>query len=155
DFLADKAPPPPAALNKRLGSIPDAMPHVALAILAPVLDAVARGWEGKPGFHDPWRTQLAEKMGELLCHWLAMKEAEEPAKSTDKRLIPRGRPGPARKFKHPDWTSSQCAIAGDWMLRVSEWLPCFAKDEYGRPCIAPGWQDRIDKICEHLEYRHP
>src|SRR5262249_55047662 len=49
----------------------------------------------------------------------------------------------------------QCVVAGDWVLRVAEWLPCFAKDEYGRPCVAPEWQDRIDKICEHLESRHP
>src|SRR6516165_5713221 len=78
---------PPDELNERLGAIPGAIPHVALAILAPMLDTIARGWEGKPAFHDPWRTQLAEKMGELLCHWLAMKEAEiaEQAKSTGRR----------------------------------------------------------------------
>jgi DNA-directed RNA polymerase len=97
-------------------------------------------------------------MGELLSHWLAMKEAEiaEQPKLKGKRLIPgKKRPGPTHPFKHPDWTSSVCVVAGDWMLRVAEWLPCFAKDEYGRPCIAPEWQPHIDKICEHLESRHP
>jgi hypothetical protein len=150
---------PPNELNERLGRIPGAIPHVALAILQPVLDTIARGWEDKPAFHDPWRVRLAEKMGALLCHWLAMKETEmaESAKAelTGKRLIPGNRPGPARKFKHPDWTSSQCVEAGAWMLAVTRGLPCFAKDEYGRPCIAPEWQNRIDKICEHLEFRHP
>ena len=151
---------PPDQLNERLGRIPDAIRHVALAILAPILDTVARGWDGPPSFHDPWRTQLAEKMGEMLCHWLAMMEVElaeaAQAELTGKRLIPgKKRPGPTYPFKHPDWTSSVCVVAGDWMLRVAEWLPCFAKDEYGRPRIAPEWQDRIDKICEHLEWHHP
>src|SRR6516165_5216154 len=132
---------PPDQLNERLGRIPDAIRHVALAILAPILDTVARGWDGPPSFHDPWRTQLAEAA---------------QAELTGKRLIPgKKRPGPTHPFKHPEWTSSVCVVAGDWMLRVAEWLPCFAKDKYGRPCIAPEWQDRIDKICEDLERRHP
>jgi hypothetical protein len=151
---------PPDELNERLGGIPDGIPHVALAILAPILDTIARGWDGPPSFHDPWAVQLAEKMGGLLCHWLAMKEAEMAeagqAKLTGRRLIPgKKRPGPTHKFKHPDWTSSECAVAGDWMLAVALSLPCFGEDEHGRPCIATAWQEHIDKICEHLEYRHP
>jgi hypothetical protein len=43
---------PPDELNERLGSIPNAIPHVALAILAPILDVAARGWDGPPSFHD-------------------------------------------------------------------------------------------------------
>jgi hypothetical protein len=149
---------PPDELNERLGRIPDAIPHVALAILAPVLDAAVRGWDGSPSFHDAWRVQLAENMGMLLCHWLAMKEAEiaEQAKLKGKRLIPgKKRPGPTHPFKQPDWTSSVCVVAGDWMLRVAERLPCFVKDEYGRPCIASEWQPHINKICEHLEWQRP
>src|SRR5205823_9951876 len=52
------------------------------------------------------------------------------------------------------WTSTQCVVAGDWMLDVAERFPCFGRDENKRLCIAPEWQDRIDKICEDLQWRH-
>src|SRR5205823_13486356 len=132
DFLtSEDAPPPPDELNERLGSIPDAIPHVALAILAPVLDTVARGWEGRDD--DSWRMLLAKHLGETLCHWLVRREMEiaeaanavaqaAEAKLAGKRLIPHKRRGrrSTHKFLHSDWTSTQCVVAGDWMLDVAE-----------------------------------
>jgi hypothetical protein len=89
DFLVRRidgyVPPlPPDELNDRLGRVPDPYPAVALAILAPLLDAMARGWEG---FDDPysWRMLLAKQMGRTLCDWLVLKEAEA---SGDQPLIP-------------------------------------------------------------------
>jgi hypothetical protein len=150
-----------------------------------------RGWQDKPTFNDPWRVQLAEKMGELMRDWLVsrdmkaiadfeaelkkakrkgnapptspppawlkLKELERPDDAGNTPLIPRVRPGPkaAYKFLRDDWSSTECVVAGDWMLAVTRALPCFGEDEYGRPCIAPEWQDRVDKICEELERRHP
>jgi hypothetical protein len=83
-FLAgkdpDNLPPlPPEELNWRLGCIPDAIPHVALAILQPVLDAIARGWEVPKKTAkraDNWRMLLAKQMGEILGNWLALKDME-------------------------------------------------------------------------------
>ena len=52
DYLASGDPdarPPSEGLNDRLGRIPDPNPHVALAILSPVLDAIARGWASRAG----------------------------------------------------------------------------------------------------------
>src|SRR5262249_4448336 len=65
DFLESLAKEfkPHDKLNERLGAIPDA-------------NVAARDWDAPRSFHDPWATQLAEKMGELLCNWLAMKERE-------------------------------------------------------------------------------
>ena len=68
DFLEGKdpnnrAPAPPAELEERLGRIPDPCPFVALAILAPLLDRIERGWDDRSTFRDPWRTQLAEQLG--------------------------------------------------------------------------------------------
>jgi DNA-directed RNA polymerase len=111
---------------------------------------------------------LAKQMGEMLCRWLALKEMEmaEAARAElrGKPLTPGKRRGrkSTYKFMHDDWTTSECVVAGDWMLRVvlphrpePINLPCFDYDEHGRPCIAPEWQDRIDKICEDLLWRHP
>ena len=188
DFLMDKnpdnlCPVPPPELNERLGAIPNAIPHVALAILAPVLDAIARGWEPKKSDTklirkkdgttvkpaDNWKTLLAKQMGETLCRWLVLKETEmekaarqaererQYEERTGRRLIarkPRG-PKPRYKFRHDDWTSSECTVAGGWMIEVVRQLSCFDVDETGRLCIAPEWQERVDKICEDLLWRHP
>jgi DNA-directed RNA polymerase len=164
NFLAGRLPdnpppPPPEELNERLGRIADPYPTVALAILAPLLDAIARGWEGHD--RDSWRMLLAKAMGEGLCHWLALKETERAeaieAKLSGKRLIAGKRRGrrSTHKFLHSDWTSTQCVVAGDWMLDVATRLSCLDIDENKRLCIAPEWQGQIDRVCEDLERRHP
>src|SRR5262249_31785059 len=81
------------------------------------------------------------------------KQAGKPGK----RLIPRKRRGrsSAHKFLHSEWTATERVVAGDWMLDVATRLPCFGVDENGRLCIAPKWQDQIDRICEDLQWRHP
>jgi DNA-directed RNA polymerase len=86
-----------------------------------------------------------------------LKEMKASGGDYKRRLIPGNRLGrpSSRSYLHSDWSSSECVVAGDWMLNVALLLPCFAKDEKGRPCIAPEWQDRVDKICDDLLYRHP
>src|SRR6516164_457490 len=82
DFLAGKdpdnlAPSPPAELEERLNRIAaygDPCPFVALAILAPLLDRIERGWDDRSTFRDAWRTQLAEQLGERLRDEFARKE---------------------------------------------------------------------------------
>jgi hypothetical protein len=199
DFLAGRIkdnppPPPPDELNERLGRIDNPHPHVALAILAPVLDAIERGWEAPKKTDakraDNWRMLLAKQMGEILRDWLVLKDMEAIAKfeslvkenggiapplplppaawfklkemkrpddAGNKPLIPRIRRGrkSTYKFLHDDWTSSECVVAGDWMLDVVTRLSCFDVDEHGRLCTAPEWRDQIDKICEDLQWRHP
>ncbi len=100
DFLADKIkdnppPLPPDELNDRLGRVAiytaDTYPAVALAILAPVLDAIARGWEGYDD-NKSWKMLLAEQMGGRLCDWLALKEEEIARKKTEARLYLEARP---------------------------------------------------------------
>jgi hypothetical protein len=177
-------PPCPPELFERLDRIPNSAPHVALAILAPVLDAIARGWEPKKADTKPirkkdgttvkpadnWKTLLAKQMGETLCHWLALKETEmakaereaERARRykerTGKRLILRKArgPKPRYKFRHYDWTSSECTVAGGWMIEVVRRLSCFDIDpDNGRLRIAPEWQEHVDKICDDLLLHHP
>ena len=180
DFLKDPDNPfrPPSELEERLHRIPDHHPHVALAVLAPMLDGFARDREdneqalilnrnGVIVSKRHSRTPLAEDLGTHLLGWLVHKEREmakaereaERARRykelTGKRLSPRkGRPQ-RRRFNHSDWTASECVVAGDWMLRIALSLPCFGEDEDGRIYITPEWQDKIDKICEDLLRRHP
>ena len=199
DILADKVPNkpppvPPPELNERLGraAVGDTTRHVALAILAPAFDIIARGLPLKKkqtDRADNWRMLLAKQMGELLRDWLVsvdrkaiadydallgectkkgrqppapppawlkLKEAERLEATTGALLIPRnrrGRPSPW-KFLHDDCSSAECVVAGDWMLSVLLLLPCFDSDKDGI-WIVPKWQDRIDKICEDLLWRHP
>jgi DNA-directed RNA polymerase len=180
DFLKDPDNPfrPPSELEERLHRIPDHHPHVALAILAPVLDGFARDREDDQGFIINRkgvivpklysRTPLAEALGTHLLGWLVhkereMAEAEREAERarrykelTGKKLPPRkGRPPSRRRFNHSDWTASECVAAGDWMLRIALSLPCFGEDEDGRIYITTEWQDKIDKICDDLLRRHP
>lgn len=148
----DGPPLPPDELNDRLGRIPNPYPAVALAILAPLLDAMARSWDGFDS--DSWRMLLAKQMGRTLCDWLALKEAEA---SGDQPLITGRRRGPKsrRRHSHADWSSPECVEAGDWMLEVATRLPSFGEDDQGRISIAPEWEDRVDRICDDLVYRHP
>ena len=166
DFLEGKdpnnrAPAPPAELEERLGRIPDPCPFVALAILAPLLDRIERGWDDRSTFRDPWRTQLAEQLGERLGDEFARKEMKLAealeAELKGKRLVlgkRRGRPS-THGFLHSDWTPTECVVAGNWMLDVAEQLPCFDYDENGRLCITPEWQARIDKAREDIARSHP
>jgi hypothetical protein len=154
-------PAPPAELEERLNRIPDPCPFVALAILAPLLDRIERGWDDRSTFRDPWRTQLAEQMGERLRDEFAFKEMKIAealeAELKGKRLNlgkRRGRPS-THKFLHSDWTPTECVVAGDWMLDVAEELDCFDYDENGRLCIVPEWQERIDRAREEVQRRHP
>jgi hypothetical protein len=171
NFLTSKdAPHPPDELNERLGRIPNAIPHVALAILAPVLDAVERGFE-KPSESrllrnpdgsvakraDNWRMLLAKETGETLCRWLLFKERDmaeaAKAKLSGKRLIPGKRRGRKSDYKYlkENWSSLACVAAGDWAIRVVISLSCFDVDANGRFCIAPEWKGHIDKILEDLQ----
>ena len=166
DFLEGKepnnrAPAPPAELEERLGRIPDPCPFVALAILAPLLDRIERGWDDRSTFRDPWRTQLAEQLGERLGDEFARKEMKLAealeAELKGERLVlgkRRGRPS-THGFLHSDWTPTECVVAGNWMLDVAEQLPCFDYDENGRLCITPEWQARIDKAREDIAWSHP
>jgi hypothetical protein len=167
-------PHPPDELNERLGRIPNAIPHVALAILAPVLDAVERGFEKPPESRllrnpdgsvakraDNWRMLLAKETGETLCRWLIFKERDmaeaAKAKLSGRRLIPgkrRGRKSDYRYLKE-NWSSVACVAAGDWAVRVVTSLSCFDVDAGGRLCIAPEWKEHIDKILEDLQRKHP
>jgi DNA-directed RNA polymerase len=188
DFLKDPDNPlglhsdnpvgPPPELKERLTRIPDHYPHVALAILAPVLDGFARNREdddqaliinrkGAMVIKRHSRTPLAEDLGTHLVSWLVNKERQmtsdefeaEQARRykelTGKKVTPRkGRP-PKYRFKPDDWNASACVAAGDWMLRVALALPCFGEDEDGRIYITPEWHDKIDAICDDLMWRHP
>jgi hypothetical protein len=116
------------------------------------------------------RIELTKDLGTTLGRWLVLKEKElaraakaaakagKAAKAKFKNpLVPgksRGRKS-SYKLSEDDWSSSDCVVAGDWMLRIALRLPCFAQDENGQLGIAPGWSDRIDKICEELQWRHP
>ena len=174
---------PSPELKERLTRIPDHYEHVALAILAPVLDGFARNREdddqaliinrkGAMVLKRYSRTPLAEDLGTSLRDWLIQKETEqtELAISAVKAMeaaglietkpiphIPRIRRGrkPAYKFLYDDWNASECTVAGDWMLRVALALPCFGEDEDGRIYIEPEWQDKIDAICDDLLLAHP
>ena len=170
----DNPPPrPPDELNERLGRIPDAIPHVALAILAPVLDAIERGFEDPPESRllrnpdgsaapraDNWRMFLAKETGETLCRWLLLKEREmaeaAKAKLSGKRLIPGKSRGRRSEYKYlsDHWSSSACVAAGNWAISVVTSLSCFDVDADGRFCTTPEWQRHIDKILEDLQRQH-
>ena len=184
-FLRDdpNCPRPPPELEERLRRIPDHCAYVALAILAPLLDAFARGREDgdrvlilnrkgeRVHKRDTWRTALTEQLGAGLRDWLVQKEMEEAAPAiaavrametaglVEAKSIPRIRRGrkPAYKFLYDDWNARELVVAGDWMLRTALAMPCcfLAKDKAGRIYITPEWQDKIDKICEDLLYKHP
>src|SRR6516165_11323064 len=89
NFLKDSDNPfrPPSGLEERLHRIPDHHPHVALAILAPMLDGFARNREdndqalilnrdGHLVSKRYSRTPLAEALGTHLLGWLVYKERE-------------------------------------------------------------------------------
>jgi hypothetical protein len=89
----NRAPSPPAELEERFKRIPDPCPFIALAILAPLLDRIERGWDDRSTFRDPWHTQLAEQLGERLRDEFARKEmklaVERKAELSGNRQAPR------------------------------------------------------------------
>ena len=96
DFLAgkldDKPFPPPDELHRRFGQLPgDPFPKIALAILAPLVDHMMRGWGNTDD--PPSEARVAEAMGQYLCDWLDLEERRSSPSKIDRWLFKEAKRG--------------------------------------------------------------
>jgi DNA-dependent RNA polymerase len=157
DFLAGKPFPPPDELNRRFGQLPgDPFQAIALAILAPLVENILRGWKN---IDDPLsEAGAAEAMGKYLCDWLDLEERRCSPSKVDRWLFKQVRRGrkPAWQLFKSEWSPSECVAAGSWMLDCAGACRfCFTTDERGFPAFTPEWQDRIADLRGELLRRNP
>jgi hypothetical protein len=153
-FLAgefeDKPIPPPGDLGQLFYQLTPE--EQAIAVLAPLLDFLYRGWKGKDGRSA--EMLLRQKIGRNLHDRLALKKLFELHPETRKKHYndDNGAKRDPWKFAEPDWTPRQCVRAGAWLLEQALALPCFTEVTPDQPFpeIAPEWQDRIDQAREDL-----
>jgi hypothetical protein len=140
--------PPPGDLGAVLGRL-DAK-QLALIVLAPLLDSIMRGWEGKDTRSAVM--MLCKGIGRYLRDRLDMGVREVAwAVGGQIRL---GRK-PAWRFAGTEWTNAECVTAADWLLGTALALTYFGRDERGFPTIAPEWRADIDGIRAELLDREP
>ena len=158
-YLAGKDPDnpnppiPPDVLNARLGQIPNPYPWVALVILEPLLDTLARGWGDhdatwrQEGFkQDPWEMLLVKKMGERMRDWLLLREMESISEYDE--LLKKGKatnPPPAAWLRRQ---GLQAATGDKLIPRVRlgrKPVYQFLHDEWGpAQCVVAGdWMYRV------------
>ena len=161
DFLAgkldDKPFPPPDELNRRFGQLPgDPFPKIALAILAPLVDHIIRGWRGI----DDQLSEIAaaEAMGQYLCHWLDLEERRRSPNKVDRWLFKQVKLGrkPRWQLFKSEWSPRECVVAGSWMRNCAGACRfCFTTDDRGFPTFTPEWQDKIADLRKELLSRNP
>ena len=160
DFLAgkldDKPFPPPDELNRRFGQLSgDPFPAIALAILAPLVDHITRGWKNTD---DPLsEARVAEGMGRYLCDWLDLEERRRSPSKVDRWLFKQVKLGrkPRWQLFKSEWSPRECVAAGSWMLNCAGALTCFTFDDRGFPAFTPEWQDRIADLRNELLWANP
>jgi hypothetical protein len=127
DFFAGKyaeqPDKPPLFLREMVRELDDPS-FLALAALAPLLDAIFRGWDRD----DPSvEAGLKLKVGDDLYRRLY----REPKVKT---VLP--------------WSQRDCLRAGDWLLRQALALDFFDYDADGFPCISDKWKP--DELREYM-----
>jgi hypothetical protein len=140
--------PPPGDLGPVLARFDSQT--LALIVLAPLLDAIMRGWKGDDTASAEMLLRL--KIGRYLRARLDMPVLDV-ARAVG-RQVRQGRK-PAWKFTRSGWTDAECVAAGHWLLFVTLALNYFEFDERGFPIIAPEWQAKIDGIRTELLDREP
>jgi hypothetical protein len=164
NFLAGKLSERPTRLRGKLGALLSRLcgsdpENLALIVLHPLLDSIARGWAGRDTRSADMR--LCLKLGKELRDRLALNKLIRSSLNADrnaaKQILKQGRRTKhgrqAWKFLKSDWTPPECVRAGTWALECALSLDCFCLDERGFPAIAPDWQPEIDRLREELLLR--
>jgi hypothetical protein len=156
DFLAGSGPenPPPAPGD--LGSIVYKLnpQTLALVALAPLLDAINRGWSGDDT--DSAAMLLRMKIGRYLCDRLMLEglllsedEADRAKGKAVLRLLNDPKAPKRRKrmwqYLRSDWNTEYIVAAGSWLLE------CALSLEF--PKIAPEWQEDVNHFADELLQR--
>jgi hypothetical protein len=125
--MVDQPDQPPKFLRKLVREL-DNPRFLALAALAPLLDAIFRGWN--PDDPSPGMT-LKLKIGEDLYSRLR-QEVEIPKR----------------------WSQSDRVRAGDWLLGQALHMDMFGWDGE-LPCISDEWLPRVGELREYLLAKNP
>jgi DNA-directed RNA polymerase len=151
--LEEKPPSPPGDLGALAYQLKSET--LALIALAPLLDSIIRGWEGRDG--KSAEMTLCKKMGEYLRDRLALEKlltSDIPGDRVAAKKVRKERKS-AWKYLKSDWTSKECVAAGFWLMQCALSLEYFTYDEDDFPAIATEWQTDLDQIREELLRREP
>jgi DNA-dependent RNA polymerase-like protein len=160
--LEDKPQPPPGDLGQVIYNYKLNPQTLALIALAPLLDAINRGWKGDDT--ESAAMLLRMKIGRYLRDRLQLErlitsEDKEPrAKGRAVLKLMKSPKAPKRRkriwrFLKSDWDTEHIVKAGIWLLECAMSMPYFVLDERGFPKIAPDWQEDVDCVASELLQR--
>jgi DNA-directed RNA polymerase len=131
--MVDQPDPLPEILQPLVRGLDQPHLFLALAALAPLLDAIFRGWKRErerddrsPGM------KMALKIGEDL-YWRLRQEVKIPKR----------------------WSQPDRVHAGDWLLGQALHMDMFGWDEDGFPCISDKWLPDVAQLREYLIGKNP
>jgi DNA-directed RNA polymerase len=149
----EKPDPPPRWLSPLICDL--APEKLALMALAPLLDSIYRGWEGRD--LDSAEMLLKLKIGAELRDRLALEKHlasdDKADRAAAKEALKTGEG--VYKFLPSEWTNEDCVRAGHWLMQCALSLDYFTYEEDGFPGIAPAWQNEVDRIREDMLRRDP
>lgn len=157
DFLAGKLKQKPEKPPPWLGSLiahyrftPD---ELAVMALAPLLNAIDRGWLDKDDNDSPQRA-LRQKMGAEFSFRVALKKQLRSENKAERRAAKTTLKTGKDWWKlKSDWTPAQYVHAGDWlMMQCVKTLNCF-EVKSGVPVIVPECRMELDAIRDELMRR--
>ena len=140
--------PPPGDLGPALARLDSRT--LALIVLAPLLDAIMRGWQGDDTASAEMLLRLS--IGRYLRDRLDMGALD--VASAVGGQIRRGRK-PAWRFAKSEWSNAECVAAGHWLLMTALALSYFTLNEKGFPIVAAEWRAEIEVIRAELLEREP
>jgi hypothetical protein len=129
--------------------------NLALMMLAPLLDAIDRGWKGRDG---PSASMLvAKQMGTNLRDRLAFERLKKSKDKADRDAVRKRRKKPRALWKRlhlkRDWDNEQCVRAGFWMMtQCAMVLNCFTIKD-GIPEVRTDCRIEVDVLREELTWR--
>lgn len=129
--------------------------ELALMMLAPLLDAIDRGWKGRDG---PSASMLvAKQMGASLRDRLAFEALRKSSDKADRTAARNARKKPREMWKRlhlkRDWDNEQLVRAGHWMMtQCAMVLNCFIIKD-GVPEVRTDCRIEVDALREELMWR--
>src|SRR5262249_57571002 len=138
-----------------MGRVVHQVPHDELALIAvaALLNKIDTGWNPKD---KSARLKICLAIGNDLRDQLEMRRLLEECPAAHKYIEhAKSRQRAIWRFRRLDWSQSDLARAGGWLLDCALELDFFDLDERGFPRIAPHHQATVDRLRHDLIHSHP
>src|SRR5215472_11926317 len=149
EYIASRQRPPPQGLETVLRQLPN--DELALIAVAALLNKIDTGWNPKDRSA---RLKICLAIGNDLRDQLEMRRLLEECPAAHKYVEhAKSRQRAIWRFRRLDWSQSDLARAGGWLLDCAICaFDFFDLDEKKFPMISPQHQEVVDRLRDELVY---